>query len=345
MTERAHVSLNVVDLERSVAFYRSFLAAEPVKHTDDYAKFETASLVLSLEPVFHRASNPFNHLGLRLESAHDVATAQKRLVESGLLMSCEDSVECCYSTQTKLWLADPDQNLWEVYALTGAIDHRGASATSQALAHRKAPQSSGSCEHRLGEPLPHALMEGNASAFDEVCLRGTFNGTFSDGEARALLDQCVRTLKPGGRLVIHALVADRALDGSLPPLPGPAAPVRSVPVLFELLALVEAAGLRSVYLQKLSSVARLKHRGVAMRELLLLAFTDAEQGAEEVVIYRGPFAEAVDERGGRFRRGVATVVDGTTATRLRQGAGAEAFTFCGRRGGDESLRKGLPVRT
>ena len=47
-----HASLNVRDLERSVAFYRVLLGAEPAKRKPDYAKFELSDppLVLSLIP-------------------------------------------------------------------------------------------------------------------------------------------------------------------------------------------------------------------------------------------------------------------------------------------------------
>ena len=37
---RFHLSVNVSDLARSVAFYRTLFGAEPAKLRDDYAKFE-----------------------------------------------------------------------------------------------------------------------------------------------------------------------------------------------------------------------------------------------------------------------------------------------------------------
>jgi catechol 2,3-dioxygenase-like lactoylglutathione lyase family enzyme len=136
--DKAHVSINVADLDRAVAFYRTFLGIEPAKHYKDYAKFELEEppLVLSLEPVFHRAADSFNHLGLRLDRPDAVAAVQARLKLAGVLAEREDDVECCYSRQTKFWLADPDKNLWEVYALTGEIPHRGSLSSSDALAAR-----------------------------------------------------------------------------------------------------------------------------------------------------------------------------------------------------------------
>ena len=50
-TSRVQLALNVSDLERSVAFYRVLLGAEPAKVRPDYAKFDVADppLVLSLQ--------------------------------------------------------------------------------------------------------------------------------------------------------------------------------------------------------------------------------------------------------------------------------------------------------
>ena len=46
-----HLSLNVTDLARSVAFYEQFFGRPPAKRHHDYAKFEldTPPLVLSLK--------------------------------------------------------------------------------------------------------------------------------------------------------------------------------------------------------------------------------------------------------------------------------------------------------
>jgi len=47
-----HLSLNVSDLSRSVAFYRALFGCEPAKRHDDYAKFELDEppVVFSLVP-------------------------------------------------------------------------------------------------------------------------------------------------------------------------------------------------------------------------------------------------------------------------------------------------------
>src|SRR5262245_58839958 len=98
MNDIAHVALNVSDLGRAVEFYRALFGVEPAKHSKDTAKFEIEAppLVLSLEPLYHRASDSFNHMGLRLSDADAVRRAEARMRERGLVADREDDVECCY---------------------------------------------------------------------------------------------------------------------------------------------------------------------------------------------------------------------------------------------------------
>jgi catechol 2,3-dioxygenase-like lactoylglutathione lyase family enzyme len=114
-----HASLNVSDLERSVAFYTALLGVAPAKLYPDYAKFETdvPPLILSLKPKRACAGGPLNHLGLRLVTALQLRAVQDRLRAVGARIGAQDDVRCCYARQTKLWVTDPDETLWEVYVL------------------------------------------------------------------------------------------------------------------------------------------------------------------------------------------------------------------------------------
>jgi catechol 2,3-dioxygenase-like lactoylglutathione lyase family enzyme len=229
--EKAHVSINVSDLGRAVEFYRRFLGQEPAKQYKDYAKFELTDppLVLSLEPVYHRASDSFNHLGIRLGHRDQVVALHQRLKEIGLVSDYEEDVECCYSRQTKFWLADPDKNLWEIYALTGELARRGGLSASEALAARDRQGSQTTFEHRLGDALPHPWPV-ESGTVDEVRLRGTFNTPRPSEEKARLLAEALRILKPGGHLLIHGLVSDKAHPQGFPRLPGPAALVKDTPL-------------------------------------------------------------------------------------------------------------------
>lgn len=323
---KAHVSLNVSDLPRAVDFYRTFLGIAPARHEKDYAKFEHDSLVLSLEPLYHRAADSFNHLGLRVSAPADVASVQERLRAAGMHVEREDDVECCYSRQTKLWLADPDKNLWEVYALTGELPHLGTLAASDALAARDRVGREAVWSHRLGDPL-HLPIPHAAASFDEVRLRGTFNTPLSEADALAILREAHRILTPGGQVMIHGLVADRPLPSGFPRLPGPAALVSHTPVETEPLSWLSLAGFTGAYLQRLGDHANFEHEGVSMRELMVVAWKPAAGSSACTVVYRGPFRSVTDDEGRVYRAGERVALSAASAARLRLGPLADQLVF------------------
>jgi catechol 2,3-dioxygenase-like lactoylglutathione lyase family enzyme len=116
---RFHASLNVSELGRSIEFYSALFGRGPTKAYDDYAKFEVdvPPLVLSLKPRRACAGGPLNHLGLRLTSVDQLEAIFERLRAVGARIGRQDDVKCCYALQTKLWITDPDETLWEVYVL------------------------------------------------------------------------------------------------------------------------------------------------------------------------------------------------------------------------------------
>ncbi len=132
---RFHLSLNVADLERSVAFYRILFGCEPAKCRADYAKFELDDppLVLSLEPTPRGTGGTLNHLGFRMPDSAALVAVQMRLEKAGIRTERQEGVECCYARQTKFWVTDPDQTLWEIYTLDEDIDHRGAGQTREQM--------------------------------------------------------------------------------------------------------------------------------------------------------------------------------------------------------------------
>jgi SAM-dependent methyltransferase len=285
--------------------------------------------VLSLEPLFHRASDAFNHLGLRVEGVRAVRDVQTRLRELGLVRECEDGVECCYSMQTKFWIADPDKNLWEIYTVTGELPHRGALSSSDALVARDRSGDRAVWEHRLGEELPARERFADESV-DEARLKGSFNAQGSREAWRALVEEAYRVVRPGGYVLSHGLVSDRPLPNGFPRLPGPAALVREAPLETEPFEWLRAAGFVQLYAQKLSESAHFTHDGARMRELLVFGYKPApapEAPAATRVIYRGPFASVTDDGGQSFPRGQAVVVDRETLARLRCGPTADQFAF------------------
>src|SRR5262245_46137480 len=128
-TVKFHVSLNVANLERAIAFYEALFARAPLKHHADYAKFELEEppLVLSLKPIPYAHGGTLNHLGFRVVDTEQLIEFQSRLERAGFRTQRQDGVECCYARQTKFWVADPDANLWEIYVFHADIDYKGKS--------------------------------------------------------------------------------------------------------------------------------------------------------------------------------------------------------------------------
>lgn len=117
---KTHLSLNVHDLEKSIAFYSAFFGIAPHKLRSDYANFDIASPPLKLALNAHEGAfgkGSLNHLGILVGNSEEVAKAKDRLEASGLIEFTEENVECCYARQDKVWVRDPDGNAWEVYAI------------------------------------------------------------------------------------------------------------------------------------------------------------------------------------------------------------------------------------
>lgn len=118
---KVHLSLHVADLQRSIAFYSAFFGLAPHKVRPGYANFDVANPPLKLA-LTEKSSAPvpgaLDHLGLLVPRTADVHVAKARLEAAGLATVEEMETTCCYAKQDKIWVRDPDNNAWEVYALT-----------------------------------------------------------------------------------------------------------------------------------------------------------------------------------------------------------------------------------
>ncbi len=330
---RFHLSLNVADLERSAAFYRVLFGRGPAKRRTDYAKFELDDppLVLSLEPTPRAAGGPLNHAGFRMPDAASLVAMQQRLEAAGVRSQREEGVECCYARQTKFWVTDPDQTLWEIYTLDEDIDHRGKGQTPEEMGPPAPAASSApaSWEHRLGETVPSSIPLADESV-DEVRLRGSFNLPLPEETRQRLTREAARVLRPGGRLFVHVLTADRPLAGA-PGLPGLAAAVQHVPLESEPVRLLESAGFEGVRLLKLDAKPCFVRHGVEMRETQLEGWKPARAtaGPRPSVLYKGPFQSVTDDAGVVYPRGKRVAVDAAAVGRLRRGGWADHFLILG----------------
>jgi catechol 2,3-dioxygenase-like lactoylglutathione lyase family enzyme len=116
---KAHLALNVRDVELSTAFYRKMLGIEPSKVRTGYAKFDIQNPPLNLTLNQARVSErgALSHLGIQVASTDDVLTTRERWQAVGLLTRDEMQTSCCYAVQDQAWVSDPDGNEWEVFVV------------------------------------------------------------------------------------------------------------------------------------------------------------------------------------------------------------------------------------
>ena len=116
---KAHLALNVHDLQKSLEFYRKMLDLEPLKVRTGYAKFDVQNppLNLTLNEVAFSGRGALSHLGIQVASTEDVLAMRDKWIASGLNTRDEMQTNCCYATQDKTWVRDPDGNEWEVFVV------------------------------------------------------------------------------------------------------------------------------------------------------------------------------------------------------------------------------------
>lgn len=116
---KAHLALNVKNVERSLEFYKKMLGIEPCKVRVGYAKFDVQNppLNLTLNEVSFNERGALSHLGIQVASTADVLATRERWGAVGLYTRDEMQTNCCYAVQDKTWVQDPDGNEWEVFVV------------------------------------------------------------------------------------------------------------------------------------------------------------------------------------------------------------------------------------
>jgi catechol 2,3-dioxygenase-like lactoylglutathione lyase family enzyme len=98
MVLKPHVSLNVSNVDASAKFYEQ---------------------VFGVKQEAPRSGVNASHFGVQVASTEDVAIAWTRFKEAGLKTFTEKDTSCCYALQDKVWVEDPDGNMWEVFVVKG----------------------------------------------------------------------------------------------------------------------------------------------------------------------------------------------------------------------------------
>src|SRR5215210_7708981 len=164
-TLKAHVAINVHNVERSLEFYRKMLGLEPVKSRPGYAKFdvERPPLNLTINERPFREQGALFHLGIQVASTADVLAMRERWVEAGLQTREEMQIVCGYALQDKSWVTDPDGNEWEVFVV-----HKDNLPTYYGTASEQSCCPSGdSCSTATTQSIARAEVAEEKQAGDE----------------------------------------------------------------------------------------------------------------------------------------------------------------------------------
>ena len=133
--KRLHVHVAVNDLDRSISFYSSLFAAEPVVLKDDYAKWmlDDPRVNFAISAGNH-ARKGIEHLGIQAESTEELSEVFGRLKAADRPVLEEGATTCCYAKSEKSWIADPNGVVWEAFHTNGEATVYGDSPPLDTLA-------------------------------------------------------------------------------------------------------------------------------------------------------------------------------------------------------------------
>ncbi len=116
---KAHLAINVRSVAQSIVFYRKMFGIEPSKVRSGYAKFDVQNppLNFTLNEVPFKEAGALSHMGIQVASTADVLSIRQKWAGAGLVTRDEMQTDCCYATQDKTWVHDPDGNEWEVFVV------------------------------------------------------------------------------------------------------------------------------------------------------------------------------------------------------------------------------------
>ncbi|MBK6723374.1 MAG: VOC family protein [Acidobacteria bacterium] len=118
-TLKAHLAMNVTNVETSIEFYKKMFGIEPSKVRTGYAKFDVQNppLNLTLNQNAFAGKGALSHMGIQVAATEDVIALREQWAERGLKPREEMQTTCCYALQDKAWVNDPDGNEWEVFVV------------------------------------------------------------------------------------------------------------------------------------------------------------------------------------------------------------------------------------
>jgi len=118
-TLKAHLAINVRNVESSIEFYQKMFGIAPSKVRKGYAKFDVQNppLNFTLNEVLFTNAGALSHMGIQVASTDDVLAMRQKWADAGLITRDEMQTDCCYAVQDKTWVHDPDGNEWEAFVV------------------------------------------------------------------------------------------------------------------------------------------------------------------------------------------------------------------------------------
>ncbi|HZB92867.1 MAG TPA: ArsI/CadI family heavy metal resistance metalloenzyme, partial [Stellaceae bacterium] len=117
--KRLHVHVAVENLEKSIGFYSTLFAAEPVVVKPDYAKWMLDDPRVNFAISARGHAPGLDHLGIQVESKDELGEVYERLERAEGPVLDEGDTTCCYATSEKSWILDPQGIAWETFHTTG----------------------------------------------------------------------------------------------------------------------------------------------------------------------------------------------------------------------------------
>ncbi len=113
--KRLHVHVSVGNLADSIKFYSGMFSTPPTVVKPDYAKWMLDDPRVNFAISQRGADIGLNHLGIQVESAHELSEMQSRLASLQPDLEKEEGVACCYAKSDKYWVNDPSGIAWETF--------------------------------------------------------------------------------------------------------------------------------------------------------------------------------------------------------------------------------------
>ena len=123
--KRLHISFNVTNLEKSIGFYCTLFAAEPVVIRDDYAKWMLDDPRVNFVVQQSATKSGFTHAGIQVENDTELNEMFDRIKNAELPFMSEGTTTCCYHKSDKSWTHDPDGSPWETFFTHHETEERG----------------------------------------------------------------------------------------------------------------------------------------------------------------------------------------------------------------------------